>query len=202
MLSRHGKTCSPTQDSSSSRAAPVSGRNGLKAGACPCGKSLAEHVSKLHPLQPNQAKQQIFSFSRGKQPASLLSSLSFFSLGVNKLYSRLSFSLSTSSECPRATSHSSPLHWGSQWVPALPVGNKLLCPHWYLGFLPNQWRDKTTCNLANIVSLPWPATEDRETGRAVPPPAPKGHFMLLPIHTDFLENFLIQGGFLGVLVLF
>ena len=189
------------QDSSSACAAPVSGRNGLKARACPCGKSLAEHVKKLHSLQPNQAKWQIFSLSRGKQPASLLSSLSFFSLGETKLYSRLFFSLSPLSECPWATSPSSPLHWGSQWVPALPVGNKLLCPHWYLGFLPNQWRAKTTCNLANIVPLPWPVTEDREAGRAVPPPAPKGQFMLLSTHTDFPENFLIQGGFFGLLVL-
>ncbi|XP_051661124.1 proline-rich proteoglycan 2-like [Manacus candei] len=29
---------------------PLAQLNGLKAGACPSGKSLAEHVSKLHPL--------------------------------------------------------------------------------------------------------------------------------------------------------
>lgn len=39
---------------------PLSSRNRLKAGECPCRKSLAEYVSKLHPLQPDQAKWQMF----------------------------------------------------------------------------------------------------------------------------------------------
>ena len=87
----HSTSCSPMQDSSP---APASGQNGLKAGACPRGKSLAEHVRKLHPLQQNHAKWQVFCLSRVKRPASLLSSPSFFSLGENKLNSRLFFSLS------------------------------------------------------------------------------------------------------------
>lgn len=103
-MAERSKTCSPRRDSSSACAAPVSGGNGLKAGACPHGKSLAEHVSKLHPLQPNQAKWEIFSPSGGKQTASLLSSLSFFSLGESKHYSGLFFSLGLPQECRRATS--------------------------------------------------------------------------------------------------
>lgn len=57
----------------------LSSKNRLKAGECPCRKSLAEYVSKLHPLQPNQAKWQMFSLSKGKQPASLFSSVFLFS---------------------------------------------------------------------------------------------------------------------------
>lgn len=52
-VAEHSKTCSPTWDSSCAHAVSVSSRNRLKAGECPYGKSLAEHVSKLHPLQPN-----------------------------------------------------------------------------------------------------------------------------------------------------
>lgn len=192
----HGTTCSPTQNSSFACTAPESGKNRTKAGSYCCGKSLAEHVlGKLHPLQTNQAEWQIFSLSRGKQPASLLSSLSVFSLGENKLYSRLFFRLSPQSEWPRDLSLNSSLHWGSRWVPVFPVGNKLLCPHWYLRFLPKQWRAKTTCNLANAFPLPWPGTGDREAGKVMLPPDPKSQCMLPPTHTHFPENFLIQGAF-------
>lgn len=53
--------------------------------------------------------------------------------------------------------------------------------------------NKQIC-LANLVPLPRPVTENGEEGRAMPPPAPKSQFMLLPAHIDFPENFLIQWG--------
>lgn len=123
--------------------------------------------------------------------------LSFFSLGENKLYRRLFFIISPPSECQRNLFSSSSLHWGSQWVPAPPDRNKLLCLQWYLGFFPNQWRAKSICNFANTVHLPQQVTEDGRQGGLCQHQLQRWTAHPSTYPHRFSESLLIQGGWGG-----
>lgn len=153
------QNCRVAEYSSCAHAVPVSSRNRLKAGESPCRKPSAEHFSKLHPHQPNQAKWQMFPLSKGKQLASLVSSLFLF-LRRTQTFLYCKFTTWVLKKHISQQFHELRLPVSSSY----PDRNKLLRPQWYLGFLYKQWRAKSICNLADTGNLPWPVTEDRRQG--------------------------------------
>lgn len=127
------QNCRVAEYSSCAHAVPVSSRNRLKAGESPCRKPSAEHFSKLHPHQPNQAKWQMFPLSKGKQLASLVSSLFLF-LRRTQTFLYCKFTTWVLKKHISQQFHELRLPVSSSY----PDRNKLLRPQWYLGFLYKQ----------------------------------------------------------------